>query len=77
VLIAVDVGQRHLILDLLQQPGPLPDKPGGHLPAVRLPCQFRVSRDRGRHTPNRAPAPPRGFRRSPSGRGAQLALYFV
>ncbi len=39
VLIAVDVGQRHLILDLLQQPGPLPDKPGGHLPAVRLPCQ--------------------------------------
>jgi len=39
VLIAVDVGHRDLIPDLLQQPEPLPDKAGGDLPAVRQPCQ--------------------------------------
>ena len=39
VLIRVDVGQRDLIPDLLQQPEPLPDKPGGDLFSVLLPCQ--------------------------------------
>ena len=35
----VNVSQRHLISDLLQQPEPLPDKPGGDLFSVLLPCQ--------------------------------------
>ena len=38
-LVAVNVGQRDLIPDLLQQPESLPDKAGGDRFAVRLPCQ--------------------------------------
>ena len=29
VLVAVNVGQRHIIMNLLQQPEPFPGKPGG------------------------------------------------
>ena len=39
VRVAVNVGQRDLIPDLLQQPEPLPHKAGGDRFAVLLPCQ--------------------------------------
>ena len=44
VLIAVDVGQRHIPVHLLQQPEPFPDKPGGDWLAGRLPKQHLASR---------------------------------
>ncbi len=44
VLIAVDVGQRHIPVHLLQQPEPFPDKPGGDRLAGRLPKQHLASR---------------------------------
>ena len=44
VLIAVDVGQRHIPVHLLQQPEPFPDKPGGDRLAGRLPKQHLAAR---------------------------------
>ena len=44
VLIAVDVGQRHIPVHFLQQPEPFPDKPGGDRLAGRLPKQHLASR---------------------------------
>ncbi len=44
VLIAVDVGQRHIPVHLLQQPEPFPDKPGGDWLAGRLPKQHLAAR---------------------------------
>ena len=44
VLIAVDVGQRHIPVHLLQQTEPFPDKPGGDRLAGRLPKQHLAAR---------------------------------
>ncbi len=44
VLIAVDVGQRHIPVHFLQQPEPFPDKPGGDRLAGRLPKQHLAAR---------------------------------
>ncbi|SAB52666.1 Uncharacterised protein [Enterobacter hormaechei] len=44
VLIAVDVGQRHIPEHFLQQPEPFPDKPGGDRLAGRLPKQHLAAR---------------------------------
>lgn len=44
VLIAVDVGQRHVPVHLLQQPEPFPDKPGGDWLTGWLPKQHLASR---------------------------------
>ena len=44
VLIAVDVGQRHVPVHLLQQPEPFPDKPRGDRLAGWLPAQHLAAR---------------------------------
>ena len=44
VLIAVDIGQRHIPVHLLQQPEPFPDKPRGDRLAGWLPAQHLAAR---------------------------------
>ena len=44
VLIAVDVGQRHVSVQLLQQTLPIPDKPGGDRLADWLTAQHLLAR---------------------------------
>ena len=44
VLIAVNVGQRHIPVHFLQQPEPFPDKPGGNRPTGWLSAQHLAAR---------------------------------
>ena len=44
VLVAVDIGQRHVSVQLLQQTEPFPDKPGGHRFAGWLTAQHLLAR---------------------------------